>query len=71
MLKGFLSVLVLCSLLACNSQSSIEKSADSTQNVVDSQKAATKDSVISKSDSNKRVIDSSFKVLKDSIDSVK
>ena len=57
--------------VACNGKSSAEATSDSTINVLDSQKIATKDSVSAKSDSNKKNIDSSFKALKDSVEKTK
>jgi len=70
-IKRIVLVMVLFSGVACNSESSIDKTVDSTKEVIDSQKYVTKDSVTHKADSNKHIIDSSMQVLKDSMKNTK
>ncbi len=66
-LQSLFFLIVLFNLLACNNQSSIIDTMDSTKEVIDSQKSLAKDSIAQKSDSNERVIDSTAKIMKDSM----
>ncbi len=66
-MKKLLFVLALGAFAACNNPSPSEATKDSTENAINSEASAQKDSVNAQADSLKTAIDSTKEAAKDSV----